>query len=193
VSGRPRRLPAQPPHRSGCAGFPHPAPQAHGFAARRQADAHLLVEIIASPAIRYSFVWMVPRFGTPLGLGTVVVLAADDGAPEGTLSGVVVERDLGIVDEERQLGEGSRSYAESIAGLRPRLRSPAYSSHLAPLRLTWECAIGSSAKSSLFDHRPAVLDGDGEEDLHADQAPRSRVGHDDGALAGFGVGPQQRG
>ena len=33
VSGRPGRLPARAPHRSGRAGLPHPAPQAHGFAA----------------------------------------------------------------------------------------------------------------------------------------------------------------
>jgi hypothetical protein len=36
VSGRPGRLPAQAPHRSGRAEFPHPALRAHGFAARRQ-------------------------------------------------------------------------------------------------------------------------------------------------------------
>jgi hypothetical protein len=35
VSGRPGRLPAQAPHRSGRAEFPHPALQAHGFAAQR--------------------------------------------------------------------------------------------------------------------------------------------------------------
>jgi hypothetical protein len=35
VSGRPGRLPARAPHRSGRAEFPHPALQAHGFAARR--------------------------------------------------------------------------------------------------------------------------------------------------------------
>jgi 2-polyprenyl-3-methyl-5-hydroxy-6-metoxy-1,4-benzoquinol methylase len=33
LSGRPRRLPARVPHGSGGAEFPHPAPQAHGFAA----------------------------------------------------------------------------------------------------------------------------------------------------------------
>jgi len=33
VSGGPGRLPARAPHRSGLAEFPHPAPQAHGFAA----------------------------------------------------------------------------------------------------------------------------------------------------------------
>ena len=33
VSGRPGRLPAQAPHGSGRADLPHPAPQAHGFAA----------------------------------------------------------------------------------------------------------------------------------------------------------------
>jgi len=35
VSGKPGRLPARAPHRSGRAEFPHPALQAHGFAARR--------------------------------------------------------------------------------------------------------------------------------------------------------------
>ena len=62
MSGRPRRLPARAPHGSGRAEFPHPAPQAHGFAARRQAVAHLLVEELASSAIRCSFVWVVSRF-----------------------------------------------------------------------------------------------------------------------------------
>ncbi len=62
VSGRPGRLPAQAPHRSGRAEFPHPALRAHGFAARRQAVAHLLVEILASSAIRCSDVWMDTRF-----------------------------------------------------------------------------------------------------------------------------------
>jgi len=62
VSGRPGRLPAQAPHRSGRAEFPHPALRAHGFAARRQAVAHLLVEILASSAIRWSDVWMDTRF-----------------------------------------------------------------------------------------------------------------------------------
>jgi hypothetical protein len=37
VSSRPGRLPAQAPHRSGRAEFPHPALRAHGFASRRQA------------------------------------------------------------------------------------------------------------------------------------------------------------
>ena len=62
VSGRPGRLPARAPHRSGRAEFPHPALQAHGFAARRETVAHLLVEKLASPAIRCSLVRMVPRF-----------------------------------------------------------------------------------------------------------------------------------
>jgi hypothetical protein len=44
VSGRPGRLPAQVPHRSGRAEFPHPALRAHGFAVRRQTAAHLLDE-----------------------------------------------------------------------------------------------------------------------------------------------------
>ena len=35
VSGRPVRLPSPAPHRSGRAGFPHPAPRDHGFAAWR--------------------------------------------------------------------------------------------------------------------------------------------------------------
>ena len=62
MSSRPGRLPARAPHRSGRAEFPHPALQAHGFAARRKAVAHLLVQLLASSAIRCSFVWMVSRF-----------------------------------------------------------------------------------------------------------------------------------
>lgn len=53
------------PHRSGRAELPHPALQAHGFATRRRTAAHRLVVVSASPAIRCSLVWMVPRFDAP--------------------------------------------------------------------------------------------------------------------------------
>jgi len=43
VSGRPGRLPARAPHRSGRAEFPHPALQTHGFAAGRLTATHPLV------------------------------------------------------------------------------------------------------------------------------------------------------